>query len=117
MSRIGRKPITVPGDVKMSVQGQSISVTGPKGELTWTCADGITVQEDAGSLSVARADDSKRCRQLHGLTRALIQNMVDGVNTGYEKRLHIVGVGYIASLQDGWGQLFSEGLRRHVEAA
>ena len=85
MSRIGRKPIAVPGDVKMSVRGQSVSVAGPRGELTWTCSDGITVQADESFVVVQRADDSKKSRQLHGLTRALIANMIKGVREGYEK--------------------------------
>ncbi len=99
MSRIGRKPIVVPGDVKINVQGQFVSVTGPKGELTWTCADGITVQADQSSVVVERGDDRKQSRQLHGLTRALIANMIKGVRDGYEKRLLIFGTGYSCNLK------------------
>ncbi len=99
MSRIGRKPVAVPGDVKMDVRGQSVSVTGPKGELTLTCSDGITVEVDGSAIVVQRADDSKKCRQLHGLTRALIANMIKGVREGYEKRLLIYGTGYSCNLK------------------
>lgn len=101
MSRIGRKPIAVPDDVKMNVRGQSVSVTGPKGELTWTYSDPITVQVDGSSVVVQRADDSKKSRQLHGLTRALIANMIKGVREGYEKRLLIYGTGYSCNLKGG----------------
>ncbi len=99
MSRIGRKPIAVPADVKMNVQGQSVSVSGPKGELTMTCADGITVKADQSFVAVERGDDRKHSRQLHGLTRALIANMIKGVRDGYEKRLLIFGTGYSCNLK------------------
>lgn len=99
MSRIGRKPIAVPDGVNVDVRGQSVCVTGPKGELTWAFFDGISVAADQGSVVVQRADDSKQIRQLHGLTRALIANMIKGVLEGYEKRLLIYGTGYSCNLK------------------
>ena len=95
MSRIGRLPITVPGGVDLSVDGSAVTVKGPKGTLSHTIADPITVErEDDGVLRVVRPDDERASRSLHGLTRTLIANMVIGVTQGYEKKLEIVGTGY-----------------------
>jgi len=107
MSRIGKKPVTVPSGVKITVEGSEITVEGPLGKLQWDCRPEITVayDEQAGEVRVARQDDSRTARAYHGLTRALIQNMVVGVTQGYQKRLEIVGVGYIAAVQMGVLQL------------
>jgi large subunit ribosomal protein L6 len=95
MSRIGRLPIAIPGGVDLTVTGNEVTVKGPKGSLSHTIADPITVErEDDGVLRVVRPDDERASRSLHGLTRTLIANMVIGVTQGYEKKLEIVGTGY-----------------------
>jgi large subunit ribosomal protein L6 len=95
MSRIGKLPITVPTGVDVTIEGQRISVKGPKGTLEHTVAEPITVsREDDGSLAVRRPDDERKSRALHGLSRTLVANMIVGVTQGYEKRMEIYGVGY-----------------------
>ena len=94
MSRIGRLPVTVPGGVDVTIDGQTVTVKGPKGELSHTVAEPITVEQADGSLEVKRPDDERESRSLHGLTRSLINNMVLGVTEGYEKKLEIHGTGY-----------------------
>ncbi len=94
MSRIGRQPITVPAGVTAKVEGNDITVTGPKGSLSLTVAEPIVVSEEDGALVVTRPDDERESRSLHGLTRTLVANMVIGVTEGYEKGLEIVGTGY-----------------------
>ena len=95
MSRIGRLPVPVPADVDVQIDGQRIVVKGPKGELSHTVAEPITVSKsDDGTLAVERPNDERRSKALHGLSRTLIANMVTGVTEGYEKKLEIVGVGY-----------------------
>jgi large subunit ribosomal protein L6 len=95
MSRIGRLPITIPAGVEVTVEGSSVTVKGPKGTLSHTVVEPITVtKEDDGSLSVARPDDERESRARHGLTRTLVANMVAGVTDGYTKKLEIVGTGY-----------------------
>ncbi|GLY13188.1 50S ribosomal protein L6 [Kineosporia rhizophila] len=95
MSRIGRLPITVPAGVDVTLDGAQVIVKGPKGTLTHTVAAPITVaREDDGTMKVTRPDDERSSRALHGLTRTLIANMVEGVTKGYEKKLEIVGTGY-----------------------
>jgi large subunit ribosomal protein L6 len=100
MSRIGRKPVQVPDGVKVQIEGRRVSVEGPLGRLEWEHPSKITVTHDAQNktIQVARADDHRQSRALHGLTRAVIQNMVVGASKGYEKRLEIHGVGYLAAL-------------------
>ncbi|MFN8521354.1 MAG: 50S ribosomal protein L6, partial [Chloroflexota bacterium] len=98
MSRIGRLPITVPAGVDVSVDGVRVSVKGPKGTLSRDIAPRLTVVREDGVLRVERPDDAKESRELHGLTRTLINNMVVGVTTGYRKGLEITGVGYRAQL-------------------
>jgi len=107
MSRIGKKPVAVPAGVKVQLADQTIEVEGPKGKLQWSVPAPITVQHDSetNELRVARPDDSRDNRALHGLSRALIQNMMVGVTQGYEKRLEIVGVGYLAAVQGDTLQL------------
>jgi large subunit ribosomal protein L6 len=101
MSRIGRKPVPVPAGVKVAVADTTVSVEGPKGKLSFTHKPAITVKYDeAGNqILVTRADDERESRALHGLTRSLVANMVQGVTAGYTKRLEIVGVGYQAQLK------------------
>ena len=95
MSRIGKLPITVPAGVEVALDGRFVEVTGPKGTLTRTISEPITISKnDAGELIVERPNDVRENKALHGLTRTLVNNMVTGVNTGYERRLEIVGVGY-----------------------
>jgi large subunit ribosomal protein L6 len=95
MSRIGRLPITVPAGVDVTLDGQKVSVKGPKGNLEHVVAEPIRVaRNDSGELEVTRPDDERTSRSLHGLTRTLVANMVTGVTDGYEKKLEIVGVGY-----------------------
>jgi large subunit ribosomal protein L6 len=99
MSRIGRQPIEVPAGVDVSVDGARVDVKGPRGELTTIFHSDMRIVEDAGVLRVERPSDERLHRQLHGLTRTLLFNMVEGVTNGYEKRLEIVGVGYRAVLK------------------
>jgi large subunit ribosomal protein L6 len=95
MSRIGKLPVTVPSGVDVTVDGQTVTVEGPKGTLSHTVREPITVaKSDEGALEVKRPDDERESRSLHGLSRTLIANMVIGVTDGYEKKLEIVGVGY-----------------------
>ena len=107
MSRIGKKPVVVPDGVKIGLDGQKITVEGPKGHLDWEFRPEVTVafDADAKTVKVSRINDQRLSRSLHGLTRALIQNMVVGVTEGYEKRLEIVGVGYVATVQNNELQL------------
>jgi large subunit ribosomal protein L6 len=94
MSRIGRLPIPVPAGVSVAIDGQAVSVKGPKGELSLTVAEPIQVVQEDSVLRVTRPSDEGPVRALHGLSRTLIANMVTGVTTGYSKTLEIVGVGY-----------------------
>ena len=94
MSRIGRAPITVPAGVEVALNGNHITVKGPKGTLERDFAPSISVAQENGVLSVTRATDSKQDRSLHGLTRTLIANMIIGVTEGFSKKLQINGVGY-----------------------
>jgi large subunit ribosomal protein L6 len=95
MSRIGKLPITVPSGVDVTIDGQTVTVKGPRGELTHTVAEPIRVaREEDGTLAVTRPDDQRKSKELHGLSRTLVSNMVTGVTNGYEKKLEIVGVGY-----------------------
>jgi large subunit ribosomal protein L6 len=97
MSRIGRSPITVPGEVQVTIAGTNVAVKGPKGELNQKIHADMQVSLADGVMTVSRPDDTAPNRALHGLTRSLISNMVTGVTTGFEKKLEIVGVGYRAS--------------------
>ena len=99
MSRIGNNPISVPGGVDVSVDGASVTVKGPKGTLAHAMNAKITARLDGGVLTVARADDDRTTKALHGLNRALIANMMRGVSEGFQKELQLVGVGYRAALK------------------
>jgi large subunit ribosomal protein L6 len=95
MSRIGRRPIPVPAGVEITIDGQTVRVKGPKGQLQHTVAEPITVErDDDGSLVVVRPNDDRRAKELHGLSRTLVANMVVGVTEGYRKSLEINGTGY-----------------------
>ena len=99
MSRIGQAPIAIPSGVDVKIEGRVVTVKGPKGELTRTVPATISVQQVDGQLLVARPDDERDNRALHGLTRSLVNNMVIGVTDGFRKQLEIVGVGYRAEAQ------------------
>lgn len=107
MSRIGNKPVQVPDGVKVRIDDRAIDVEGPLGKLQWEFRPevSVTFDEAAKTITVSRQNDQRQSRALHGLSRALIQNMVIGVTTGYERRLEIVGVGYVAAVQGGELQL------------
>src|SRR5690348_14497077 len=96
MSRIGKAPITVPSGVEVSIHGRTIAVKGPKGSLSRDLPGDIIVRHDGDTLLVERPDDERQNRAFHGLTRALVNNMVVGVTEGYRKQLDIIGVGYRA---------------------
>ena len=99
MSRIGRQPIAVPDGVEIAIEPELVMVKGPKGELRERVSRDMDVKQEDGRILVARPTDRGEHRALHGLTRSLIANMVEGVTNGYEKRLEIQGVGYRAQLQ------------------
>ncbi|MFI5913466.1 50S ribosomal protein L6 [Dactylosporangium sp. NPDC051541] len=95
MSRIGRKPITVPSGVEIKIDGPVVTVKGPKGQLSHTLAEPITIERaEDGNYSVVRPDDERKSKELHGLSRTLVSNMVVGVTEGYRKSLEIAGTGY-----------------------
>jgi len=95
MSRIGKLPVTVPSGVDVTIDGQTVTVKGPKGQLSHSVAEPIAVNRDEdGTIAVTRPDDLRKSKELHGLSRTLIANLVTGVTEGYEKKLEIVGVGY-----------------------
>lgn len=99
MSRVGKNPITIPSGVQITINGRDVSVKGPKGTLTQTVADGINVHVDGSVLTLTRATEQKRHKAMHGLYRALINNMVVGVSQGYKVEQELVGVGYRATNQ------------------
>lgn len=99
MSRIGKLPITVPAGVEVKIDGTTVSVKGPKGELTRTLPSTMIIKQDGPIITVERPDDTRESRAFHGLTRTLIFNMVEGVEKGFTKKLELVGVGYRATLK------------------
>ncbi|MDD6652147.1 MAG: 50S ribosomal protein L6 [Eggerthellales bacterium] len=99
MSRIGKQPVTVPAGVEVAIDGTTVTVKGPKGELTREFASIMTIKQEGDQVIVERPDDSREAKSLHGLTRTLIHNMVVGVSEGYSKKLVMVGVGYRAALK------------------
>lgn len=99
MSRVGRKPVILPQGVSADISPAEITVKGPKGVLSQRIAAGITIEQEENTLNIKRASDAKDQRSLHGLTRALVANMVIGVSAGFEKKLELVGVGYRAQMQ------------------
>ena len=100
VSRIGRLPISIPAGVTVAIDGQHVVVEGPKGELSRDFDARISIGVRDGQLAVTRSSDHREVRALHGLTRALLANMVEGVSTGFRKSLEIVGVGYRATMED-----------------
>ncbi|MDA1040219.1 MAG: 50S ribosomal protein L6 [Planctomycetota bacterium] len=107
MSRIGKAPVQIPKGVKIAIEAGTVKVEGPLGKLEQRLHPAVSVEVDqsGGVLSVNRADDNRVSRSVHGLTRALIANMVEGVEKGFEKKLEIVGVGYLAAIQNNVLQL------------
>jgi large subunit ribosomal protein L6 len=99
VSRIGKQPIPVPSGVDVTIDGTTVTVKGPKGELRQTFTEVITIEKQDDTLVVTRPDDDREARSLHGLTRTLVANMVQGVSEGFSKNLEIVGVGYRAVLK------------------
>ncbi len=99
MSRVGQAPIPVPSGVEVKIEGRVVTVKGPKGELLRTLPEQLSITQADGELTVARADEERESRALHGLFRSLIHNMVVGVTEGYRRGLEIVGVGYRATAQ------------------
>lgn len=99
MSRIGKEPVRIPTGVDVAIDGAVLTVTGPKGTLTQEVHPAVHVEVDDGTVTVTRSNDEPDTRALHGLTRALVANMVHGVSEGWERRLEIVGVGYRATQQ------------------
>jgi large subunit ribosomal protein L6 len=99
MSRVGKNPIAIPSGVTVTVQGESVTVKGPKGELSQALVHGITASVADGQVVVSRPNDSKQSRVSHGLVRALVNNMVTGVSQGFERKLEVIGVGYRADVK------------------
>jgi len=114
MSRIGKKPVPVPAGVSVTIDGSRVAVKGPRGELTRVFPEGLTFSQDDGHVIVARPSDEANHRALHGLARALLANMVEGVTKGYRKQLEITGVGYKAEPRP-YGLLLSLGYSHTIE--
>ena len=113
MSRIGKKPIAIPQGVKVAVQGNVVSVQGPKGKLETTIPQGISVEQKDGTLVAVRQNDSQAA--IHGLSRALLNNAVTGVTTGWTRELEIVGIGYKAELKGKETVVFNLGYSHPIE--
>jgi large subunit ribosomal protein L6 len=114
MSRIGRKPIPVPAGVAVDIDGSTVHVKGPRGEMTRTLHRDMTIRRDGDQILVERPSDNPEHRSLHGLTRTLIANMIEGVTDGYKKTLEIVGVGYRAENRP-FGLNFALGYSHPIE--
>jgi large subunit ribosomal protein L6 len=99
MSRIGKKPIPVPAGVEVNINGQLVQVKGPKGDLSWTFLDKVTVRQQDAEVLVEAVDESREASAAHGLSRTLLSNMIVGVSEGFVKRLEIIGVGYRAAVK------------------
>ena len=99
MSRIGRKPVSIPQGVKVNIDGAVVRAEGPKGKLMQPVPAGLSAKLENNQLVISRSDDERKTRALHGLARALVANMVTGVKDGFERKLEIVGIGYRAQLQ------------------
>ncbi len=117
MSRIGKAPITVPSGVEVKMSGASVTVKGPKGTLTRDLVGGISVRQEENTLLVERPNDERQSRSLHGLSRALVNNMVVGVTEGFTKELEIVGVGYRAELKGPSALRLNLGFSHPVDVA
>lgn len=114
MSRIGRKPVSVPGGVTVTIDGRKVNVTGPRGELSRTFHPDVSLAMENGTITVSRPSDEPRHKALHGLSRTLMANMIEGVTQGYKKQLEITGVGYKAELKP-YGLLMSLGYSHTIE--
>lgn len=114
MSRIGKRPINIPAKVVVSIDGQKVSVKGPKGELSRELPAEVIVEQEGETIEVKRRDESRAARQRHGLCRTLVANMVQGVSEGFQKRLEIQGVGYRAQVQ-GRNLILNVGYSNPVE--
>jgi large subunit ribosomal protein L6 len=99
MSRIGKQAIAIPSGVTATLDGQTVTVKGPKGQLAWTVAEEIEVRQENGEITLTPRDESQRARAMWGLSRSLVNNMVVGVTQGYEETLELVGVGYRAAMK------------------
>jgi len=99
MSRIGKKAVAVPSGVTVTIEGQTVTVKGPKGQLAWTVAEEIEVKQDGGELTLSKRQETQRAQAMWGLSRTLVANMVQGVTQGYEQTLELVGVGYRAAMK------------------
>lgn len=99
MSRIGKKTVPVPAGVTVTIEGQTVTVKGPKGQLAWTTVEEIEVKQEGGELTLSPTSDTQRARSMWGLSRTLVANMVQGVTQGFEQTLELVGVGYRAALK------------------
>ena len=99
MSRIGKKPVSIPSGVTVTVSGQTVTVKGPKGQLAWTVSDEIEITQEGASITLAPRADTQRARGMWGLSRTLLANMIHGVTQGYEQTLELVGVGYRAAMK------------------
>ncbi|TWT54438.1 50S ribosomal protein L6 [Rubripirellula amarantea] len=121
MSRIGKKPVAISGGAKLSLDGNTINAEGPKGKLTFTHRPevSVTINDDGTEAVVTRDSDERESRAFHGLTRAVIANMIEGVTKGYEKKLEIIGVGYLAAISGDTLQLrvgFANELHKKIPA-
>jgi large subunit ribosomal protein L6 len=116
MSRIGKRPISIPPKVTVTIEGQHVAVKGPKGELARVLPGEVVVEQDGEALTVARRDESRAARQRHGLCRTLVANMVEGVSQGFQRRLEIQGVGYRAQVQ-GRNLILNVGYSNPVQIA
>ncbi|MDY7021226.1 MAG: 50S ribosomal protein L6 [Cyanobacteriota bacterium] len=114
MSRIGKRPVPIPAKVTLTLDGQQVTVKGPKGELSRVLPPQVVLETEGETLVVKRASETRLARQQHGLSRTLIANMVDGVSQGFEKRLQIQGVGYRAQVQ-GKNLILNVGYSKPVE--
>ena len=99
MSRIGKKAVAIPNGVTVTLDGQTVTVKGPKGQLAWTVAEEIEVKQEGGELTLSKRQDTTRAQAMWGLSRTLVNNMVVGVTQGYEQTLELVGVGYRAAMK------------------
>lgn len=114
MSRIGKRPIDIPGKVTVTINGQHVAVKGPKGQLDRVLPEQVAVEQEGETIRVLRRDESRAARQRHGLSRTLVANMVEGVSKGFERRLSIQGVGYRAQVQ-GRNLILNVGYSKPVE--
>ena len=114
MSRIGKAPISVPDKVSVSLNGLAVTVKGPKGELSRTLPEGVSIAQDGNTILVSPTSSHRRSRERHGLCRTLVANMVEGVSQGFTRKLEIVGVGYRAAVQ-GKKLVVSAGYSHQVE--